>query len=989
MRKSALAFLISVISAPAFANIHINPDTVVSVVQAHVPAEKVNPVIREYHANIKASNGAGIAADKLWNVCAAAGWNIEKEPGKQKCQTFVTALVKSAVINYYRVCTDNGSAQAKKAGVKPYCIDDFFSNSFYGGTQVGVAEGIQLAKEYARIKHGDDSLQCNEKPRKIKVVLGATDYVIQCSSKNKNAAYEFVFDDLEESSDKTHHDDVQKAVCKLHDAAATTAGCTGGGTNVSAGTITCWDASCAANAAKCNNINQSMFKFGYAAKYKSGKCVIDFNTIRDAKELKTAFGIDNFEPCKWDMQAQNAADLEKQIKKFIAGKAGVSATSVRCDAGFKTYTGAGCMVNGIADYKDDIKTCYVGNAQIDLVFNDLNEMSKDYHDAAVEGLRCLVAGGSPSGERCVGLGRQQCNIIKAAQLSDCPECKSVYWDTKTQSCVTPAGSAANNLKKGVNIALLVGGTIAGVVVTVATAGSAGAPVVAFLLTAIELEGARIEITSQLQIDGIADEFLVKSNQCKSASCAETLLKQHLQRMVNYAGEMTRAENEAVDDELVRLNELIPATSQFYTDIVAGESITEANAKSSLLDLDSWEREQIWRAVGIGMQLTSVFTSVGKLVLGKTGMLARKLPHATDAITAKAKASRTALKQKLARGEKVKLSNGNEISVPKSKLAADDIVELDGKTYKINSDGSFTLLNEDKNVVQNATKNTVTPSESLSDERNRLEMEIFDTPERFSEVELAAKKARLEIVNKELETAPKNTSVQDMMKRFRNKSKQETPSVPSQKGLIPDFKESIDPSVIEDPALRHVYQQAYDAEKIITNDMVEIARKSGGELSGLEYRMKTPESMMGKIARDREAGEVAKGISDAEVASRFSDIVRYTQTGSTETLTQQVGQTLSELEAKGYKINKVKNRFDTAAGEYKDMMVQLEHSQTGQKVELQFNTPKNLELKEKGHKFYEITRDKTKTPEEREVAQKAMEEIYKQLEVPDGISGFVY
>ncbi len=402
------------------------------------------------------------------------------------------------------------------------------------------------------------------------------------------------------------------------------------------------------------------------ATYKNNSCKISFETVSDRKSLRTAFGIDNFVFCA-GFQALNNQSTEAYVKNYIASKAGVHVGAVKCDAGFKTYTGPGCKVNGLTDFKDDIKTCYIGNAAIDLVFDDINEAWTTYTNAADQAMGCIISGGTFSGKRCIGLGEQQCNTLSTANIRACPECAKVYWDKNSKSCVLPAGTSAANLQKGVNIGIIVGGTVVAVAVTIGTAGTGGAAVTALVLTGIETVGAGIEITSQLQIDGIADEFLVKSNQCKSTSCAEDLLKQNLQRMSNISGDMTDAESTAVDTELARLNELIPVTSQFYTDIVAGGSITGTNAKS-LLDSDSWEAEQVWRAVGIGLQLTSVFTSVGKWVLGKTGMLARKLPKTTASITSKAKSSRTAIKQRVAGGEQVRLSNG-DVAVPAGKLAA--------------------------------------------------------------------------------------------------------------------------------------------------------------------------------------------------------------------------------------------------------------------------------------------------------------------------------
>ena len=190
----------------------------------------------------------------------------------------------------------------------------------------------------------------------------------------KNAYYEFVFDDLEDPKDKTIQDSIQNAICRMYDAKPTTSGCTGGGTNVS-GTTTCWSASCAADSAKCAKINQSMAKFGYSAIYKDNKCEINFNSINDKSELKTAYGIDNFVFCH-GIQVTNAPNVETYLKQYVAERAGVSAASVKCNSGFNTYTGDGCTRNGINDIKDDIKTCRVGDNQIDFVYDDIHEKWK-------------------------------------------------------------------------------------------------------------------------------------------------------------------------------------------------------------------------------------------------------------------------------------------------------------------------------------------------------------------------------------------------------------------------------------------------------------------------------------------------------------------------------------------------------------------------------------------------------------------------------------
>ena len=688
MKKIALTLLSLFLITPCLANIHINPSTVESVVKEFVPADKVVSVISEYNNQLKKSNGTGISAQRLWNICAIAGWDIKKPNGKSQCQKFVNALVKKSSIKFYHACAKENKG---KAGY--ICVDDFFTNKAYGGTQVKLTPGQTLAKEYARLKHNDSTVQCRSK-----FDPGILDDTLMCTSYNKNAYYEFVFDDLDEPKDQIIKNSIQNAICRMYDAKPTTAGCAGGGTTVSV-TTTCWSASCAADSAKCAKINQSMAKFGYSAIYKDNKCEINFNSINDKSKLKTAYGIDNFVFCH-GIQVANTPNVETYLKQYVAQRAGVSASSVKCESGFRTYTGTGCTRNGITDLKDDIKTCRVGNNQIDFVFDDINEKWKKTVEGGVQGMSCIVTGGTYSGKRCIGLGEQQCNTLRQSNLKECPECKAAKWDKETQSCLLPSSKSAQNLQKGLNIGLIVGGAVVGVVLTVVTAGAAGAPVTAIVLTGIETVGAGIELTSQLKINGIADDFLVESNKCKNATCAKKMLSQNLQRMANYANDMTAAEADAVDTEMARLANLIPDDDEIWaTMLVNGTGM--ADNKLGFFDTDSWEPEQVWRAVGIGLQLASLLTGVTKWVISKSSRVVKSTVKSTAAIKQKfaraiqsidnapestLRAKRLELKQQIINGKRTAGNVDNPLpQIPKTQLAADfhgyDVIPLENGTVK--------------------------------------------------------------------------------------------------------------------------------------------------------------------------------------------------------------------------------------------------------------------------------------------------------------------
>ena len=615
MKKIALTLLSLFLITPCLANIHINPSTVESVVKEFVPTDKMVSVISEYNNQLKQSNGTGISAQKLWNICTIAGWDIKQPSGKSQCQKFVNAMVSRSSIKFYHACAKENKG---KAGY--ICVDDFFTNKIYGGTQVNLTPGQTLAQEYVRLKHNDSTVQCRSKFDR-----GILDYTLMCTSHNQNAYYEFVFDDLEEPKDQIIQNSIQNAICRMYDATPAAAGCAGGGTNVG-GTATCWGPSCVADSAKCEKINQSMAKFGYTAEYKNGKCEINFNTVTKQEDLKTAYGIDNFVFCH-GIQVANAPNVETYLKQYVAERAGVSESSVKCDSGFNTYTGDGCTRNGITDFKDDIKTCRIGNNQIDFVFDDINEKWKKTAQGGVQGMSCIVTGGTYSGERCIGLGEQQCNILRQSNLKECPECKAAKWDPDTESCVLPSSTSAQNLQKGVNITMIVGGAIVGIVITVATVGTATAAVAgtaaatkaAIAFTAIETVGAGIEVAAQLKIDAIADDFLVESNKCKNATCAKEMLAENLQRMANYANDMTAAEADAVDSEMARLANLIPDDDEIWaTMLVNGTDMADNKAGF----WESWEPEQVWRAVGIGLQLASLVTGITKWAISKSSRIAK-------------------------------------------------------------------------------------------------------------------------------------------------------------------------------------------------------------------------------------------------------------------------------------------------------------------------------------------------------------------------------
>ena len=565
----------------ANANIKISPEAVGDTIREFFKAEKdAASALATYNAAV-GSDGS-ISANAIWNVCSAGGLDIKKSADKTKCQNFKSKLIKSATVKMYAVCDDYKG----KTGGKEYCVHDFKN------IQVNVTPAIKIAQEYARVKN-KDTIQCSSKRRKS----GFQDYV-KCTSQNDNIYYEFEFDDIKESFDDTIKFGILNAICGLYGATAV---------------ATLY---CESDEQTCSKINVSMDKFGYAAKYNNKKCEVDFNTITKKEDLHTAYGIDNFTFCR-GIQMQNSPTVEDGLKAYIiefAKKNGtnLNASQIRCDAGFRTYKGKGCKVNGITDYKDDIKTCYVGKEQIDFVFDDINEFNNKRHKGGQQAMDCIISGGNYRGKSCIVAGEETCKKVIAANSRRCPECSKVYWDKDLKQCMLPASAAVESMDKGLQVGIIVGTTAAAVAVTVATGGTAGAGAA---LLVVEVVGATIETAETIKIQQIADEFFNESVSCNEPTCAENLIKKYLQRLSNVYNDLTDAEAPGIDQEMARLFEIIPETSDVYN----GTRLQD-NQKS-MFDSGSWEPEQVWRAVGVGLQFAGLITGFVKW-LARTPKMAK-------------------------------------------------------------------------------------------------------------------------------------------------------------------------------------------------------------------------------------------------------------------------------------------------------------------------------------------------------------------------------
>lgn len=177
------------------------------------------------------------------------------------------------------------------------------------------------------------------------------------------------------------------------------------------------------------------------------------------------------------------------------------------------------------------------------------------------------------------------------------------------------------------------------------------------------------------------------------------------------------------------------------------------------------------------------------------------------------------------------------------------------------------------------------------------------------------------------------------------------------------------------AVNAAYKSASELEPILTNDMLSVVKQSHGYLEGLDYRLKSIDSITRKVQTDI----VRTGVTEDESLSKITDIVRYTTIFESNNFTQNYFKMQEIIVGKGYNIVKVKNTWRKGAV-YKGVNTILEKD--GMKFEMQYHTKQSFELKNgKLHELYEKARILNVSAEELKKLNEEMKNLSDQLETP--------
>lgn len=171
-----------------------------------------------------------------------------------------------------------------------------------------------------------------------------------------------------------------------------------------------------------------------------------------------------------------------------------------------------------------------------------------------------------------------------------------------------------------------------------------------------------------------------------------------------------------------------------------------------------------------------------------------------------------------------------------------------------------------------------------------------------------------------------------------------------------------------------YNKAVENEPEITKHVKDVAEKTGMNMEGLEYRLKTKESYLGKIKR-----EYSPDGNTYEV----KDIIRYTYTAPAKDLVPKAEKAIELHKDAGYNTDRIKNSWLDSRNPYNGVNTILS-SPKGQKFEIQYHTPESYAVKDQMHKDYESWRKLDPSSKEAIELRKKMFTQSQGMEVPANI-----
>lgn len=169
------------------------------------------------------------------------------------------------------------------------------------------------------------------------------------------------------------------------------------------------------------------------------------------------------------------------------------------------------------------------------------------------------------------------------------------------------------------------------------------------------------------------------------------------------------------------------------------------------------------------------------------------------------------------------------------------------------------------------------------------------------------------------------------------------------------------------------------EPKVTPKLVSIAATNGGYMMGLEYKLKTRDSLTRKLftkAKD-------KGLTPEQYGAKLGDALRFTMIAPPEGLTGGTQSVLDSFRKQGYTVE-VENTWGVPGATYRGINTNI-IAPDGRIFEVQFHTEQSYAAKTEQHPLFAIARSNTATPEAKAAANAQMKANMDALVVPPGIA----
>lgn len=172
-----------------------------------------------------------------------------------------------------------------------------------------------------------------------------------------------------------------------------------------------------------------------------------------------------------------------------------------------------------------------------------------------------------------------------------------------------------------------------------------------------------------------------------------------------------------------------------------------------------------------------------------------------------------------------------------------------------------------------------------------------------------------------------------------------------------------------------------------SNMETAAKLAGGELHGAAFRIKSPGSLARKLGTKLVAANFSGvgPVDPQDAVSKITDVTRYTIVSADhDGIVAATTTAVEALEKSGWHVIEAEQSY-CPGNSYKGVHLLVRH-EDGQVAELQIQSEHSQSLKDRAHKFYEISRDDSLTMAERRDADLANKEVYKDLPAPAGLQG---